>query len=198
MIRGLVKSVVEGVIKRFSASGRTDETIDNREYFQHYGFTSRPKEGAELIIIDQGNVMIAVASDDRRYRLALGAGEVALYDDQGQKLHLMANGNIEVLALTKCKVTAPTVEIIASTKVTMTTPLLEVSGNITAGGSITAGTSVTAGTTVAAGTAVTAGTNITATGNVADAGGAKTMAGMRGGYNTHSHSNHGVAPNNQL
>ncbi len=51
MIRGIIKSVAEGVIKRFTASGRPDETITNREYFQHYGFSSVPLAGAEAILI---------------------------------------------------------------------------------------------------------------------------------------------------
>ncbi len=54
MIRGIIQSVFEGVIKRFTASGRADETITDREYFQHYGFTSRPLAGAEAIIIREG------------------------------------------------------------------------------------------------------------------------------------------------
>jgi len=162
MIRGIVKSVIEGVIKRFSASGRSDETIDNREYFQHYGYTSRPLAGAEIIIIREGGHFIAMASDDRRYRISLENGEVALYDDLGQKAHLTRTG-IEVASPMKITAAAPFVEVVAETKITMTTPLLEVSGNITSGG------------------------NITATGNVADANGAKTMASMRQVHDAHTH-----------
>lgn len=130
MIRGVVKSVVEGVIKRFSASGRADETIDNREYFQHYGYTSRPLAGAEIIIIREGGHFVAVASDDRRYRISLENGEVALYDDLGQTIHLKRTG-IEIASPTKITLTAPDVIIAASTAVTMTTPLVQASGDIT-------------------------------------------------------------------
>lgn len=158
MIRGIFTSVVEGLIKRFSATGRCDETFENREYFQHYGFTSRPVAGAETIIIQRGNNIIAIASDDRRYRIAMGEGEVALYDDQGQKVHLRDGGNVEVVAIAKAKVTAPVIELVASTKITCTTPLLEVSGNITAGG------------------------------NISDASGTKSMLGMRQVFDAHTHS----------
>ncbi len=51
MIRGIIESGVEGLIKRFSALGRQGESFTSREYFQHYGFTSRPLVGAEAIII---------------------------------------------------------------------------------------------------------------------------------------------------
>jgi phage gp45-like len=98
MIRGIVKQVIEGVIKRFSAYGRTDETIDDREYFQHYGFTSRPKPDAELIIIQEDNHYVAIASDDRRYRIALEEGEVAIYTDEGDKIHLMRDKTIHIVS----------------------------------------------------------------------------------------------------
>lgn len=163
MIRGIVIAIAEGVIKRFTASGRPDETISDREYFQHYGYTSRPKAGAEIIIIREGGHFIAVASDDRRYRIALEDGEVALYDALGQKVHLTSTG-IEVESPLKITATAPEVVVVASTKVTMTTPLLDVSGDIKSGG------------------------NITAVGNVSDADGTKTMAGMRTAYNAHYHA----------
>jgi len=88
MIRGIIKSVTEGFIKLFSASGRANESFSDREYFQHYGFTSRPREGAEIIIIREGNHIIGIASDDRRYRLAIEDGEVALYTDEGDYIHL--------------------------------------------------------------------------------------------------------------
>lgn len=187
MIRGIVTSVVEGLIKRFSASGRSDETFSGREYLQHYGFTSRPLAGAELIIWAEGNNIIAVASDDRRYRLSLADGEVALYTDEGDKVHLKRGRIIEITggekiiastkvleatATTSATVTTPALTVVASTSVTMTTPLLAVSGNITCA-------------------------NLTAAVNVADQNGAKTMAGMRTTYNTHNHGT-GAQPNQQM
>lgn len=128
MIRGILQQVIEGAIKRFSAFGRTDETISDREYFQHYGFTSRPKPGAECIIIKEGNHIIMIASDDRRYRIALDEGEVALYTDEGDKVHLKRDRNIE---------------IVAGAKITITAPEAEISGNLTVDGNIKAHGNVT-------------------------------------------------------
>ncbi|NLT24773.1 MAG: baseplate assembly protein [Syntrophorhabdus sp.] len=96
MIRGIIQSVVEGVIKRFSAAGRADETIANREYFQHYGFTSRPLAGAEAILIQEDNHIVMIASDDRRYRLGIEAGEVCLYTDEGDHIRMKRNKEIYV------------------------------------------------------------------------------------------------------
>lgn len=73
-----------------------DETRDKVERFQNYGFTSHPHAGAEAVAIALGGSrdhLVAVAVDDRRYRLkSLAAGEVALYDDLGHQVHLTRNG----------------------------------------------------------------------------------------------------------
>lgn len=71
------------------------ETIDGVERFQEYGLTSHPHEGAEAIVLFIGGDRshgVVVALDDRRYRLSLEKGEVALYDDQGQVVHLKREG----------------------------------------------------------------------------------------------------------
>jgi len=129
MIRGIITAVLEGMIKRISASGRTGETFTNREYFQHYGFTSRPHPGAETIFIQEGNHIIAVASDDRRYRLAIEEGEAALYSDEGDHVLLKRGRVIEV--------ETEMLLIKASTKVRFETPLIETTGQVTAEGTIT-------------------------------------------------------------
>jgi phage gp45-like len=120
MIRGIVNSVVEGKIKLFSALGRIGEIFSNREYFQHYGFTSRPLSGAEIILIREGNHIIAVASDDRRYRIALEEGEVALYTDEGDKIHLKRDKTIEILSGNKLFATVEN-EVDITTKVAKVT-----------------------------------------------------------------------------
>jgi phage gp45-like len=120
MIRGIVNSVVEGKIKLFSALGRIGEIFSNREYFQHYGFTSRPLSGAEIILIREGNHIIAVASDDRRYRIALEDGEVALYTDEGDKIHLKRDKTIEIVSRNKLVATVEN-EVDITTKVAKVT-----------------------------------------------------------------------------
>jgi len=135
MIRGTVISVLQGMIQRISATCRVDETLSNREFIQDYGFTSRPKPGAEVIFIREGNHFIAIASDDRRYRIALEEGEIALYDDLGQIVHLTRDG-IVASSPTKISATAPEITLTATSKVLLVTPTLEVTGSITAGGNV--------------------------------------------------------------
>lgn len=137
MIRGIVNTVIEGFIKLFSAIGRIGETIDNREYFQHYGFTSRPQAGAEIIIIKEGNHYIAVASDDRRYRIALEEGEVALYTDEGDKIHLKRDKTIEIVSGNKLiatvenevELTTKTANVTASVSCTVNSPSVLLGGS---------------------------------------------------------------------
>lgn len=74
---------------------RAGEVRDG-EHFQHYGFTSVAKPGAEgigLAVGGSSDHMVVICVDDRRYRLrALAEGEVALYDDMGHKVHLTRTG----------------------------------------------------------------------------------------------------------
>ncbi len=90
VIRAIIQSIadVTGQVRRFTASGRPDETITNREMFQDYGFASNPQPGAEGIVINDGNHYIMIATEDRRYRIPLQTGEVALYTDEGDTIKL--------------------------------------------------------------------------------------------------------------
>jgi phage baseplate assembly protein V len=72
------------------------EAHDNVERFQNYGITSVPYADAEAVTLFVGGLRshaIVIAVDDRRYRLTgLAQGEVALYDDLGQVVHLKRDG----------------------------------------------------------------------------------------------------------
>ena len=68
---------------------------DGLEHFEPYGISSRPKPGAEALAVFFGGdrshgVIVSIA--DRQYRLKLEEGEVALWDDLGQKVHLKRDG----------------------------------------------------------------------------------------------------------
>lgn len=120
LIRGIVVSVSEGQIRRFSATGRPGETIENRELVQHYGMASCPLAGAEMVILRDGNHYVAIADDDRRYRIALEDGEVALYTDEGDKIHLKRDKTIEIVSGNKLIATVEN-EVDITTKVAKVT-----------------------------------------------------------------------------
>lgn len=199
MIRGKVTSVLQGLIQRINASVWGDGTIENRELIQHYGYTSRPLAGAEVIFIRQGGQFIAIGSDDRRYRISLEDGEVALYTDEGDKIHLKRDRIIEIIggekivastkvaeinASVSATVTSPTVDVVASSKVTLTTPETEITGNLQVGGTVSVTGAATFADTLAAAGALSSATS------VADPTG--TMQGMRQIYNTHTHPENGT------
>jgi phage baseplate assembly protein V len=105
LARRLQNLVARGVVVLSDASRKlqtlqikllADEVADGSEHFEPYGYTARPHPGAEHVTIfvdgDRSHPLTIVVAD-RRYRLtALAEGEVAIYDDQGQKVHLTRTG----------------------------------------------------------------------------------------------------------
>jgi phage gp45-like len=93
------------------------DVSDDALRLQNYGFTSVPKAGADAILVCVGGSHdngIVIACDDKRYRLkGLASGEVAIYTDEGDKIHLKRGNNIEI-----------------------TTTLLKVNGKLTVTGNI--------------------------------------------------------------
>lgn len=89
-----------------------DEVAPRLERFQEYGFSSAPAAGAEAVVVFPNGVRshgIIIAVDDRRYRMAgMEGGEVALYDDLGQAVHLKRDG---IVLKSPLKVTAEAPEI---------------------------------------------------------------------------------------
>lgn len=73
------------------------ETRDSMERPQDYGFTSHPLAGmqpfAGFFGGDRSNGFV-ICVCDRQYRIELLAGEVAMYDDLGQKVHLTRTGAV--------------------------------------------------------------------------------------------------------
>lgn len=108
------------------------EVRDAVERMQEYGFTSVPLAGADAAVVfvagnrEQG---IIIATEDRRYRLTgLTGGEVAIYDDQGQKVHLTRTGIVvDGGGLPVTIQNAPTVIMDGD---------LQVAGSISAGGDV--------------------------------------------------------------
>lgn len=106
------------------------EVNDDMEHFEPYGFTSNPLAGAEGIATflggDRSHAVVLVVAD-RRYRLqALAAGEVAIYTDEGDKIHFKRGRIIDI--------DTATLNIRASSGVNIDTPTLTQSGKIVSQG----------------------------------------------------------------
>lgn len=136
LARGSVTAVNgAGKLRSLQIRMMAGETKDNIEHFEPYGFTAEVKAGSEPIAAffdgDRSHGVVLLVAD-RRFRLTgLKSGEVALYDDQGQKIYLTRDG-IVIDGAGKPLViqNVPTATIKADTKVRMETPLLEVTGEI--------------------------------------------------------------------
>lgn len=164
-------------------------THDNVERWEDYGLTSHPHPGAEALVLALGgnsDHSAVIKVGDRRYRLtSLAEGEVALYDDQGQVIHLKRNKQIHIYGTDKLTadvavetaLTCPLVKVVASTKVILDTPLVEATKDVDIKGKLTVAT-----------TAVITGALSSAT-SVADPTG--TMQTMRDSYNSHQHQENG-------
>lgn len=89
-----------------------DETQDGVERWQNYGFTSHPLPGAEALVGCVSGLRshaVAIVVQDRRFRLVnLQPGEVALYDDLGNVVHL-AREEVLIEGAAKVRVVAPVV-----------------------------------------------------------------------------------------
>lgn len=137
--RGVVALVdagrkLQGLQMRLTA----DEVKDGMEHFEPYGFTSNPQPGAEGLAAFLGGDRshgVVICVSDRRFRLqALKSGEVALYTDEGDRLHFKRGRVIEVETLT--------LKVTAGEAVEFDTPVIRTTGRIeSVGDQIAAGVS---------------------------------------------------------
>lgn len=111
------------------------ELRDNVEHMQNYGFTSHPLGGdvAAAFVCGNREQGIVLVVDDRRYRFQLAPGEVAIYDDLGNRIELLRD-QVKVTAVQHLEVIAPTIRLVG--EVTIDGPLL-VNGDVTTVGGIT-------------------------------------------------------------
>jgi len=106
------------------------EIKDGAEHFEPYGFTSNPLAGAEVLTAfiggDRSHAVVLVAAD-RRYRVqSLESGEVAIYTDEGDKIHFKRGRIIEI--------ETETLNIKATNSVNFDTPAITQTGTIVSQG----------------------------------------------------------------
>lgn len=108
-----VKLLAQRAVVRSSDDARKAQTLDlavlsreslsRVERFAHFGLTSRPPAGAEVLVLSLGGNRdhpVVVADEDRRHRPVgqLAEGETCLYATGGVRIFLRADGTVEVLA----------------------------------------------------------------------------------------------------
>lgn len=95
--RGIVTLVkAAGAVQLVQINALQGEQLQDAELFQHYGMTSNPPAGTMAIVLPIGGKTahgIIIATEHGTYRLKnLAPGEMAIYDDQGQKVHITRAG----------------------------------------------------------------------------------------------------------
>ncbi len=115
------------VVMLVQCDALSGEQLQAMEYFQHYGMTSNPPAGFMYVALPIGGKTahsIIVGTEHGSYRLKnLAPGETAIYDDQGQKIHITRTGIVVDGA-------GLPVTITDTPKVRMETALLEVTGEV--------------------------------------------------------------------
>lgn len=151
----LVKSADN--IQKVQASGLADETLQDVEFMQQFGFTSVPPANTQAVILPIGGQTshgIVIATENGSFRVKnLQGGEVAIYDESGSSIVLKKGRLIEI----DCDV----LKINAASKVDISSPLVETDRVFTAQGQINGN----------GGMAVQGGSGASFNGNVTQTGG---------------------------
>lgn len=101
--RGRIKTVDDsGAVQLHQVQLGENEVIDKIPAVKEYGFTSRPPVDSDAIILciagDRSNPIV-IATNGQAVRLKnLEEGEVALYTDDGKRIHLKKDGGILISA----------------------------------------------------------------------------------------------------
>lgn len=145
-------------IQRVQVQGLADETLQEIEQLQQFGFTSHAPADTDVIVIPLGGDTshgIVIASEHGSFRVKnLQSGEVAVYDESGSSIVLKKGKLIEM--------DCDTLHIKAKTKIHMESPLVEASQVLTAQGQINGN----GGLAISGGSGATVSGSLKATGDV--------------------------------
>ena len=136
MARGTVVLAAAGkMMQTLQVRLTAGELKDGAEHFEPYGYTSNPLAGAEVLTMflggDRSHAVVLVAAD-RRYRIKeLKPGEVAIYTDEGDKIHFKRGRIIDI--------ETGTLNIKAIYSVNFDTPTITQTGQIVSQGDQVAG-----------------------------------------------------------
>lgn len=171
--RGVVESVDDTPMMRtVQAEFLPGDVREGLEHFEPYGFTSRVKQGAEAIGAffngDRSHGVVLVTAD-RRFRLHVEEGEVAVFDDQGQKVVLKRDGilvetpkNLTATVGGNAVATVSGTTTLKSGAVTIDAPSVHITGTLSVDGHI----SGAGGLAVSGGSGAAVTGSITATGDI--------------------------------
>ena len=168
-------------IQRVQVQGLADETLQEIEQLQQFGFTSHAPAHTDVIVIPLGGDTshgIVIASEHGSFRVKnLQSGEVAVYDQSGSSIVLKQGKLIEI--------DCDTLYIKAQTKIRMESPLVEASEVLTAQGQINGN----GGMAIQGGSGAKFTGNIEHMGNFANTGNISNNGKNIGADHTHGETN---------
>lgn len=162
--KALVDSVDDSTpIQLLKVLGLEGEVDDAIERIQEYGFSSVPPKDSEVLLTEVGGSrdnMVVTATDSHDYRpMGSESGEVVVYSQYGQTVHLKADGSAVVTA------SQGAVTLAADAgSITIQGNNVTVDGNLTVTGTTTFSGAVTMAQTLAVTGAVTMLATLTVTG----------------------------------
>lgn len=116
----LIKTAFNNGVDIIQYSGTGGDSFKDVEKIEAYGFASRASAGAEVLALSlggNGSHTVAVLVGDRRYRMDISEGDVAVYDMRGNYAWLKES-EMEVSHQTKVTINAPDVEIVGNVTIT--------------------------------------------------------------------------------
>jgi phage baseplate assembly protein V len=153
-------------VQLVQADALAGERLQAAELFQHFGFTSGPPAGTQLIILPLGGSTahsVIIATENGTYRVDVESGEACIYSMWGDKVHLKQE---------RIEVETKVFHLKASEQVIFETPSLTMQG--TGGGAAAAimtGSLHTTGTVTSDGDHVAGGVSLEHHAHPGDSGG---------------------------
>lgn len=117
-------------VQLVQADALAGERLQAAELFQHFGFTSGPPPGTQLIVLPLGGSTahsVIIATENGAYRVDVQSGEACIYSMWGDKVHLKQE---------RIEVETKVFHLKASEQVIFETPALSMQG--TGGGNAAA------------------------------------------------------------
>lgn len=160
---GQVNSTAD--VQLVNGTGLNGETVEEAEYFQHYGFTSNPPADAMKVIVPVGGRTahsIIIATEHSAYRVkALKTGELAIYTDEGDSMVFnrgrvinVTTQTLNINAAQAVNINTAKYNVTASQSANFETPQVTASENLSVSGVTAANGGMTAKAGEAGGDAV--------------------------------------------
>jgi hypothetical protein len=112
IIKGTISNVTSGARRVAKFVGRFTK-YGSRPFIQQSGFSSRPNDNDEAVMVRLGDSMVIIASEDTNNPVSLEKGERAMHMDANNLIHIKkdSSGTIFIKAAGKIQLQCDTIEL---------------------------------------------------------------------------------------